>query len=179
MRRHAQLAWRLAPPPFLLLFLLFALNGCADTSLPGTLLGTYKVVGQSQTNTCGLGAPDPWTFDVQLSKDGTTLYWSWLDGSPPLSSPLNAELQATLAASQQANVDGTADGGLGACTMARDDTIALTLGAESPPTGFTGTLSYAFSVPSGSDCADQLTTAGGQYDALPCTVAYSITASRQ
>jgi hypothetical protein len=176
MRRPAKLAWSLASP-FLLLPL--GLDGCSDSPLPGTLLGTYAVVGQSQTNTCGLGAPDPWKFDVQLSKDGMILYWSWLDGSPPASSPLSAELQATLTASQTGNVDGTGDGGVGPCTMARSDTIGLTLGDESPPNGFTGTLSYVFSVLSGSNCADQLTSSGGQYDALPCTIAYSITASRQ
>ncbi len=156
-----------------------SLSACAGSPLPGTLLGTYKVVGQGQTNTCGLSAPDPWTFDVQISQDGTTLYWSWMDGSPPASSPLTAQLQATLTATQQGNVDGTADGGVGPCTMQRDDSVQITLGSGSPPASFSGTISHAFSVPSGFDCADQLTSAGGQYTALPCTITYSMTASRQ
>jgi ABC-type glycerol-3-phosphate transport system substrate-binding protein len=155
------------------------LLACSGSPLPGTVLGTYKVVGQIQTNSCGLGAPNPWTFDIQLSQDGATLYWSWMDGTPPLSSPLTTESNATLTSTLQVNVDGTADGGLGPCTMDRADNFQVALGSGSPPANFTGTIAYAFSSPSGSDCADQLTTAGGEYDALPCAMVYSVAASRQ
>jgi hypothetical protein len=147
--------------------------------LPGNMLGTYAVNAQSLTNTCGLAAPDPWTFDAQLSQNGTTLYWSWMDGSAPLSNTLSASSQATLLATSQVNVDGTADGGLGPCTMQRDDTLQIDLGSGTPPSTFEGTVSYAFSVASGWDCADQLASAGGQYAVLPCTITYSMTATRQ
>jgi len=152
---------------------------CADKPLPGNLLGTYQIVAQSETNTCGLAAPDPWTFDAELSEDGTTLYWSWMDGSPPLSNAMSSTSQATLLASEQVNVDGTADGGLGPCTMERDDTLQIDLGSGTPPSTFQGTIGYAFSVPSGWNCADQLASAGGQYAVLPCTITYSMTATRQ
>ena len=147
---------------------------CKETALPGTMLGTYAVSAQSQTNSCGLGAPDPWQFDVQMSEDGVLLYWSWLDGTPPLSAPLSGTM-VTLLASQQANVDG----GLGPCNLERDDDVQITLGSGSPPTTFTGTIRYSFSAASGSDCADQLLSAGGQYASLPCTVTYTASANRQ
>src|SRR5580704_7203696 len=109
-------------------------TGCDEQPLPGTLLGTYTVDAQSQTNSCGLAAPNPWQFDVQMSEDGQLLYWSWMDGNPAVSAPLSG-MAATLLASQQANVDGV-DGGLGPCTMERDDTLEVTLGTGSPPTTF-------------------------------------------
>jgi hypothetical protein len=152
-------------------------NACSDTPLPGRLLGTYKVVGEAQSNTCGLGAPNPWTFDVQLSEKGTLLYWSWLDGKAPLSAPIDA-LSTTLTASEQANVDGTADGRDGPCTMERSDRIPLALAAGWPPPTFTGTIVFAFSASPGADCSDQLTARGGLYATLPCGITYTVSGSR-
>lgn len=154
------------------------LLACSDSPLPGTMLGTYRVAGQLQTNSCGVSAPAPWTFDAQLSQNGSTLYWSWMDGKAPLSGPLTAQ-SASIRTSQQANVDGTVEAGLGPCTMQRDDDVEVTLGSGSPPSSFTGTITYAFSATSGSDCADQLTSSGGSYGTLPCTIQYNVTASRQ
>ena len=134
--------------------LALAFVGCSSNPMPGTLLGTYTVVGQSQTNSCGLAAPNPWQFDVQLSEDGSTLYWSFMDGSPFLSGAV-AESQATLSTSQTANVDGS-EAGLGPCDMQRNDTYQLSLSSGSPPPSFSGTITYAFSVPSGYSCGDQL-----------------------
>jgi hypothetical protein len=159
--------------------IVLACPACSGNPLPGNMLGTYAVVATSQTNSCGLAAPDPWSFDAQLSEDGTTLYWSWMDGSPALSNVMSAATQATLLATEQVNVDGAADGGLGPCTMERDDTLQIDLGSGSPPSSFQGTINYAFSVVSGWNCADQLASAGGAYAALPCTITYSMTATRQ
>jgi len=147
---------------------------CASTALPGTQLGTFKVTAQSQTNTCGLGAPNPWTFDAELSQSGSTIYWSWMDGTPLLSGAVNAASHVSITDTQGRNVDGT-DAALGPCTMERSDDLELTLA----PGSFAGTLSYSFAVASGADCSDQLVASGGTYDALPCTVSYTVAASRQ
>ncbi len=151
---------------------------CDEKPLPGTLLGTYAVVGQPQTNTCGLASPNPWKFNVELSEDGQILYWSWMDGTPPVSTALSAGTQGTIMASQVENVDAT-DAGPGPCNMERDDSIAITLAAGSPPPTFSGTVTYQFAVSAGANCADQLGSAGGQYATLPCSVSYTITATRQ
>src|SRR5579859_6295401 len=120
----------------------FASAGCSDSPLPGTLLGTYKATGHSQTNSCGLAAPDPWTFDVQMSEDKSLLYWSWLDGSPPLSAPMTAGASSVqLTATQQANVDG-AGGGQGPCTLKRDDSVTVAFATGTPPPSFSGTIRY-------------------------------------
>jgi hypothetical protein len=132
------------------------------------------VTGKSVTNTCGLGAPDPWTFDVQLSREGSTLYWSWMDGSPLASGALSSSDQATITDTTTGNVDGT-EASLGPCTMQRGTSLAITLGDGS----FTATMDYSFAVTTGADCDDQLASSGGQYEALPCTVTYDLTGSKQ
>ncbi len=154
------------------------LCGCNDSSMPGKVLGMYKVVGQSTSNTCGLGAPSPWTFDVQLSQQGTTLYWSWLDGSPLLSGPLGSGSAASLKSSGTLNADST-DAGLGPCNLERDADLEVALASGSPPPSFGGTIGYAFQASGGSDCRDQLTASGGMFDALPCAVSYTVSATRQ
>jgi hypothetical protein len=138
-------------------------------------------VGTLQTNTCGAGiaAPNPWAFDVQLSRQGSTLYWSWMDGSQPLSNALDGEASTHLTTTQTANVDGSTDGGLGPCTMQRVDTLQVKLGPGAAPASFQGTIQYAFSVASGANCADQLRASGGTYDALPCSLGYTASGSRQ
>jgi len=142
-----------------------ASTACNETPLPGTLLGMYKASGTVQANTCGdgPGAPNPWTFDVQLSESGSTagstLYWSWMDGSPPLTGTLTTASAAAFTNSFGSNVDGF-DGGYGPCTMLRYDTLNVTLGAGTPTGSIAATISYAFSAQAGSDCSDQLVAGG-------------------
>jgi hypothetical protein len=156
----------------------------AQSDLPGTALGTYDVTGTLGTNTCGssLGASNPWTFSVNLSKEGTTLYWESTSGSGQLSGALSSSGKATLTTTITANVDAS-EAGPGTCYLQDTQTIALTLASGSTPSSFTGTFTYAFAVSTtiatNVNCADQLTSAGGQYATLPCTVDYSLKATRQ
>jgi hypothetical protein len=150
---------------------------CEATPLPGTQLGTFKVVATSKTNSCGLGAPNPWTFDVRLSRSSSALYWSWMDGRPILSGPLDGSSHAQLTDSQTGNVDPT-DAGLGPCTLQRQDDLEVDL-PEAGSGSFAGTLGYSFSAAAGADCSDQLSTSGGPFDALPCRVSYAMVGSPQ
>jgi hypothetical protein len=156
-----------------------ALVASSCATLPGTTFGTYAAKATLEGNTCGLGigAPNPWAFSVLLSQTGTTLYWSWMDGSPLLSGPLTSEGQATLTAHQVENVD-TRDGGvMGPCDLQRNDDLALAFGTGSPPPSFEGTVSYTFSTQEGTTCTDQLSASGGEYSQLPCTVSYKVSAT--
>jgi hypothetical protein len=165
--------------------------------MPGTPLGTFNVTGTSTSNTCGLNAPNPWTFQVDLSLDGAVLYWSWKDGSPYLSGDLsNGEASFTDSATGSDPADAAActaaNNGDGywfgpyqtavpctssvGCTMTRSDAYDLTLATTMK--SFTGTLAYTFTVASGSNCSAELSSAGGAYDVLPCTIAYSLSASQ-
>ena len=152
-------------------------TGCSSAALPGQMLGTYKVVGQPQTNTCGLSAPNPWTFDVELSENQAMLYWDWLDGSPLLSGPVAAQA-ATITDHATVNADST-DAGLGPCTLNTTSTLQVNFGAGNPPGDFAATLSYSYTPASGATCTDVLTSSGGMYDQLPCTVTYTASATRQ
>jgi len=153
--------------------------GCSPTPLPGTQLGTFRVEASSKQHTCGLGAPDPWAFDAQLSRDGSLVYWSWMDGSPSISGPVGAQSTAELDDDVTANVDPT-DAGDGPCTMDRKSVLDLDLTGAATGS-FRGTLTYSFSVVAGADCSDQLVSSGtgGQYDALPCTITYTMVGTKQ
>jgi hypothetical protein len=146
------------------------LASCSSAST----LGNYAVTGTISTNTCGagLGAPSPWSFTVQLSQNGSTMYWNALDGSPLSYGPVSGST-ANLSGST-AGADSTADGSAGACAMSRLDAVVLDL-TGSPPTSFTGTLTYTFDVEPGADCSDQ----AGTYATLPCSLGYALTATRQ
>jgi hypothetical protein len=166
--------------------------------MPGTPLGTFNVTGTVTANNCGAGqnAPNPWTFQVQLSLDGSVLYWwdgvdgdAYLSGvlangvasfsdsetgsDPPDASATCAQTSSGNWYDPQTSAPCTPPAG---CTMTRSDAYAITMGASNKT--FTGTLSYAFTVASGSDCSGQLSSAGGTYDELPCTLTYALTASR-
>jgi|HubBroStandDraft_5_1064220.scaffolds.fasta_scaffold757005_1 hypothetical protein len=162
---------------------LFALGCSSAAPLPGTALGTYNVTGTQQTNTCGtgLGAPNPWTFTAQMSEDATTFYWLMNDGTE-MSGTMTSSTAVTLQSTLTANVDGN-EAGPGSCDLTSVSGLSLTLATTSPPSTFTGTLSYQFSAATGvsdtNDCTDQLSASGGMYDTLPCAVSYSLTATRQ
>ena len=155
--------------------------------LPGDSLGKYSVVATLSSNTCGSGidATNPWDFSAEMSKDGTTLYFENEDGTDEVSGSYDTadDTSATLVAAQTKNVN-AASANLGTvCNLTLATTYALTLGATSPPTSFTGTATYAYSVAtaisSDTDCSAQLSSAGGKYDTLPCTVTYSLKATKQ
>ena len=156
----------------------------APSALPGTSLGTYNVVGTLGANTCGagLGAPNPWDFTVQMSEDGTTLYWE-MSGGSELSSTMSSATQVNITSVQTANVDGTDGGVQGPCDLTSTTALALTLSAGSPPSSFTGTITYTFAaatgVSSATNCTDQLSASGGSYDTLPCTASYSLAGTHQ
>ena len=159
----------------------------AQSSLPGTSLGKYKVVATLGTNTCGSGinASNPWNFTVQISQDGSTLYLANEDGSDEVSGSFDSTEQtsATLVSAVTENVNSAATAGGTTCNLTLATNFALTFASGSPPPTFTGTATYAYSVAtsvsSNTDCTAQLSSAGGKYSTLPCTVSYSIKGTRQ
>jgi len=168
---------------------LASLSACVapSSSLPGDSLGKYSVVATLGTNTCGSGidATNPWKFTAEMSKDDSTLYFANEDGSDEVSGGYDGtdETSATLVSAVTKNVN-DASANLGTtCNLTLTTTFALTLGATSPPPTITGSASYAYSVAtaisSNTDCTAQLSSAGGKYATLPCTVTYSLKATRQ
>jgi hypothetical protein len=185
IRRGRKLSWSVVPT----IVGAVILGACvtSSSSLPGTSLGKYSVVGTLATNTCGSGvnATNPWDVTVELSKDGTTLYLAKTDGTDEVSGVLDStdNASATLISATTANVDGTDANNPGPCNLTLSTTFELSLSSESPPKKFTGKASYVYSVAtavsSTTNCTDQLSSSGGKYSTLPCTVEYSLKATRQ
>jgi hypothetical protein len=158
--------------PWLVLLCSFGLLACdTQPSLPGTALGTYSVKAAIHTNTCGdqLGAPDPWAFDAELSRDGNLLYWR--QNGQLLSGALDEVSGAKIVSSQSDQV-----GKNSSCSMTRTDTLAIKLGTSAAP-DVKGGLTFGFSVPA-SSCSDLLASNGGTYTALPCQIVYTLTATQ-
>jgi hypothetical protein len=157
-----------------------------DPYRPGTPLGTFHVDGKLLATSCGAAsAPDPWSFDVKLAREGTTLYW--LQGGLPVAGPLDANAHVVLASSDTQTVHAAAPRAgatpaIPLCAVTRADGLDATL-APDPATasgvvGFHGTLTYTFSATADSDCSDQLESAGGPFARLPCSVGYALAGVR-
>ena len=155
-----------------------------NASLPGTALGNYSVVGTLGTNTCGsgVGPASPWDFTVEMSQDDTTLYMAQTDGSDEVSGTL-VSTSATLTSVVTTNVDGSEAGGPGLCDLTSSTTFVLKLAAGATPASFTGTVVYTYAAATGvsstTNCQDQLSSSGGTYATLPCSVNYTVTGTRQ
>jgi hypothetical protein len=163
-------------------------GACVPVSdLPGTSLGKYKVVGTLGTNTCGSGisAENPWDFNAELSQDGTTLYLENTDTSDQVSGGFDSsdDTSATLVSAVTQNVTPATDTSGTSCNLTLATSMALTLSSPSPPKTFSGTATYSYSVAtavaSNTDCTAQLSSAGGKYSTLPCTVTYSLKGTLQ
>jgi hypothetical protein len=155
------------------------LVGCENPT-PGTALGTFSVTTGLTTDTCGgtVAEADPGDFTVVISDDNGVVYWFPQTGGSSVSGGLASDGNVTIGEEVAGNVDGV-DGGNGACTLDRMDTLSFTLPPGNAPASFTGSYSFTVSVASGSICTDQLTTSGGGYGTLPCTVTYSMNGKRQ
>jgi len=150
---------------------------------PGEAVGTFHVTAKLTQSTCGQ-PPNPWEFDVRVNREGSTLYW--IQGAYPIAGEVDAKAHTTLKASVT-EVARAADERrkLAACSIARTDVLDMVLAdGDAKPAidpanvkSFAGMMSYTFSPTEGSTCDDQLTQAGGGYDALPCVVQYQLTAT--
>lgn len=155
---------------------LFALGAVACLAHePGTSLGTYAVTGTLGGQTCGasMQAIDPWTFDVRLSRSGSTLFWLQ-DSSPALSGTIDPKGNVSITTSEIFTPT-ESDGGGPYCGVVRSDTFTAALGTAADPANFTGTIAYHYTLDDGSDCGGLL---AGQFDTLPCDVSYTLTAKR-
>lgn len=92
----------------------------------------------------------------------------------------SARLAGSLVSAITENVSAA---GVAPCNLTLSTSYMLNLAAKSPPTMFSGTATYSYSVASAvasnTDCTAQLRSNGGKYAALPCTVNYKLDATRQ
>ncbi|MBI3202207.1 MAG: hypothetical protein HYZ29_11735 [Myxococcales bacterium] len=162
---------------------LAVLAGCMgpeQDKVPGDSLGTYQVVAQLDSSTCGpgaLGSKDLWEFEVKLSRDGHDLYW--VNGADPIGGDVASDgvsfgfdSHAVLTPIKPAK-------GQPGCSISRTDSGTGKLSSAAPPVaGFEGTLRYGFKPVGESDCEPLMAVEGG-FSQLPCEISYSMDATRQ
>lgn len=168
-----------------IVFLATALAACSgkDPYNPGEPIGEFHVTAKLKSTTCGQ-APDPWEFDVKLRHDARTLFW--VQGGAPVKGAADTKARATFQTTDTRTLrDANAKTGTAACVVSRTDRLDVELQSDEGPateieaaTAFVGTLAYEFAPGAGSDCSDQLLSASGDFEALPCDIRYDIRAAR-
>jgi hypothetical protein len=154
--------------------------GCAsctgkDPYDPGEPIGTFKVSAKLVANSCGQ-APNPWEFDVKINREPGKIYW--MQGGLPVEGTVSGDARVRMETSDARTVrKADARRGVAACQLWRDDVFDGKLGPE-PLVSFDGTLAYKFHAGDQSDCSDQLTSGGGEYQTLPCEVRYELSAKK-
>ncbi len=109
-------------------------SGNKDSKIPGDELGTYQVVAQLDSSTCGpgaLGSKDLWEFEVKLSQDGRDLYW--LNGSEPVAGSLASDGVSFGFDSHTVVTPIPAGKGHPGCAIARTDSGTGKLSSAAPP----------------------------------------------
>jgi hypothetical protein len=154
-------------------------GGGKDAKIPGEPLGTFHVIGQLESSTCGpgaLGATDLWEFDVRLSRDGGDLYW--LNGAEAIPGRIAADGKSFAFDTRVAVQAIPAGKGQPGCTIVRNDSASGSLSsATTDVASFSGRLRFGYSPQAGSDCGPLVGVDGG-FAGLPCEMSYLLEAAR-
>ncbi|MGC4088375.1 MAG: hypothetical protein QM756_10830 [Polyangiaceae bacterium] len=150
-----------------------------DGKIPGDLLGTYSVSGKLIADSCGaelLGAPDPWLFQMKLSRFERDLYW--LNGREAIVGDIEAN-GSTFHFKTRLDVPLTpAAKGAAACVVSRYDQADGELGVDGDEvTSVAATLSFKYDAKAGSECIEIIGIPGGVAQ-LPCTLSYRLAGAR-
>ena len=182
--------------PLSLAFAFVALSGCTqllgdkDPHQPGDPIGVYEItavvnVGSSNCPEVVAAAPNPWTFQVTLRRDGTTGYW--LAGADPLTGNIQGSAVTFTATTPTPVHDVEKAKGVGACTIDRTDQFSgAFVGDPATDAGkatLSGTLTYLYGPEAGSDCSDVVGQASADdphplFSTLPCSVRFDVTAKK-
>jgi hypothetical protein len=150
-------------------------NADHDAKTPGHLLGTYALSGPITRDTCGaelLGAPDPWSFQVKLSRFEHDLYW--LNGREAIVGDIAADGSAFQFSTRvDVNISGAGAGNAG-CVVSRFDTASgqLALDGEAV-TAVEANLTFEYRPKSNAECLEIIGIPGG-VEQLPCSLTYKL-----
>jgi hypothetical protein len=160
---------------------LLATAGCSalaegDGRTPGDDLGRFRVAASLERSNCGpgaLGAPDEWSFDIQLARDDAYVYWN--QGGAAVEGTIDGEA-FEIASDTVVEVAEATEESLG-CTMLRHDRASGVLdGPDLDVRSFTGSLQYSFEA-AGGNCTGLVGVEGG-FATLPCGIDYRLFARR-
>jgi hypothetical protein len=157
---------------------LLSMPACEQpAALPGEPLGTFEIQATISSNSCGagLGAPNPYVFSAELSREDKRLHWR--QNGVIVSGTIDSSAQAVITSTQTGEAADQA-GNRSGCVVTHTDTLTVKLGAEDPPTTLGGTLGFNFTVEVPANCIGQLVASGGTFDDLPCQALYTLTATR-
>jgi hypothetical protein len=147
-----------------------------DPHQPGDALGVYSVTGKLSDDSCGaesLNAPEKWSFQVKLSREGSTLYW--LNGREAIVGDIDRSGRFGF----ETHIDvplAEKRGAVPGCTMVRRDVASGTLSDSSST--WSAKLSYVYEEKAGSDCSAFAIGTDGLPLALPCKLSYRLDGER-
>jgi hypothetical protein len=147
-----------------------------DARSLGDDLGTFGVQADQLRNACGenaLGSTERWTFDVELTRADTELFWDGRIGGTVAASgafEISALVSVTLRSPRGPDTG---------CRIARDDSISGTLVSDGAGSvsAFSGEMSFEFSAEPDSTCTLDEQDAAGLPE-LPCGMSYALQAVR-
>lgn len=149
-----------------------------DAKVPGTLLGLYAVTGKLARDQCGaelLGAPNPWKFQVKLSKLANDLYW--LNGREAIVGELASDGRSFSFATRVDVPLGRSGATAQDCLVSRFDTadgILEKAGESGARPAFRADLSFMYKARSEFECFEIIGVPGG-VRSLPCELGYQLT----
>lgn len=146
-----------------------------DAKTPGHLLGTYELSGPVTRDSCGaelLGAPDPWSFQVKLSRFERDLYW--LNGREAIVGDIAADGSAFHFSTRvDVNISPSGRGKAG-CVVSRFDTADGLLAVEGDSvTAVQANLTFEYRPKANAECLEIIGIPGGLQQ-LPCTITYKL-----
>lgn len=147
-----------------------------DPHQPGDSLGAYAVTGKLGDDSCGaasLDAPERWTFDVKLSREGSTLYW--LNGREAIVGDIDQRNRFTFASHVDVPLRARKGAAKG-CTLVRRDSASGKL--SDAASALEAELTYAYEATADSDCSDFAVGTDGVPLSLPCKLSYSLSGQR-
>jgi hypothetical protein len=155
------------------LLLLPGLSACTNGHEPGEPLGTFAVVAELSSSSCGkgaLGAADPWKFEIKLARFERELFWR--NGREDITGTLEKD-GVTFRFDTRVEAEAVPAGrGVAACVLSRKDHAEGRLSsAEGDVLSFEGSLDFEFSQVEGSDCTSIIGVPGG-FEKLPCAMSY-------
>lgn len=168
----------------LLSLALIGASGCAnpgelgdeDPKAPGEVLGFYTLSGKLSDDSCGaesLNAPSEWSFEVKLSRDGSTLYW--LNGREGIVGTIDKSGSFEFATHLDLPL-AEARGAVKGCTIVRTDSAAGALASSAESLDMK--LTYAYRAKADSDCSEFTTGTDGMPQVLPCSLTYTLGGQR-
>lgn len=142
----------------------------------GTDLGTFRVQAERNVNECGpgaLGESARFSFDVELARADTELFWDGVSGRvrPDLSFDLEASVSVELRPAR-----GQQDVG---CGILRNDLISgvLRSDAAGDVLAFSADMRFDFAARADSACTGEEQDQAG-LPRLPCRMSYALSAER-